>query len=477
MVNWFKGLILAGFDPADSFHERRKVKTSNVLLLFLLFINLINLAVFVFDYGTKILIWDSVLNIIFCIIGIGLQKAGYRSVVRHSVILFLLASMGNLLVQYGNVTGVHFFMMYFFFIPFILFDKPVYVLSYVSIIFIMYFIYELHFDQNPLQYDPKLHSSYYPNLTLALLIYFYVVYHFKSELLGYQKVVEDQNKNLTSLTVKMMHQKDEVLLASHQLRKKTDELEQQTKSIFESLRLASLVQREALPSEEVVFSGLKGGFLLYLPKDVVSGDFYWARQTFEGQLIVVADCIGHGVPGGMMAVFAANLISQIVEEQGKIFPSDILAELDKKLRRRLRQEIHTDLADGMDIAVLLVGAHTISFASAGRPLIKIEAGKEPVEIKGTRQQLASWHGRIPEFETVEVPIKRGDRFYIYTDGFADQLSGEHNRRLTNKRLRQELMEIQALPMSKQKAELESLIVSWQGAGSQTDDILMIGFEV
>jgi serine phosphatase RsbU (regulator of sigma subunit) len=217
--------------------------------------------------------------------------------------------------------------------------------------------------------------------------------------------------------------------------------------------------------------------LLYKPKDVVSGDFYWAKRTYQGLILVIADCIGHGVPGGMMAVFASNLISQIVEEQGKSFPSDILEELDRRLRRRLKQDQNSELGDGMDIAVCLITDTTLSFASASRPIVRItDEGKSQI-IPGTRFQLATWATEHVQYETIEMEIERGDRFYLFTDGAADQLSDINGKRLGTKNLVNEIVQLQSLPLSKQKSELESLFESWQGSETQTDDILLIGFEV
>jgi serine phosphatase RsbU (regulator of sigma subunit) len=308
-------------------------------------------------------------------------------------------------------------------------------------------------------------------------MYIFVVYNFRFESDRYQEIVELQNKDLSALSFKMMMQKDDALIASNQLKQKTALLEKQNKSIYDSLRLASMLQHETLPSEEELFQGLKGGTLLYKPKDVVSGDFFWAKRNYEGLILIIADCIGHGVPGGMMAVFASNLITQIVEEQGKTFPSDILEELDRRLRRRMKQDPNSELGDGMDIAVCLIGEDRISFASAARPLVRVSGEGETQVIPGTRFQLASWKKEQTEYETIEIPIVPGDRFYLFTDGATDQLNGTTGKRLSTRNLVTELQQLHLMPFPKQKSELESLFASWQGEASQTDDILLLGFEV
>jgi len=178
-----------------------------------------------------------------------------------------------------------------------------------------------------------------------------------------------------------------------------------------------------------------------------------------------------------MAVLAANLISQIVDESGKSFPSDILDELDKRLRRRIKQDQNSELGDGMDIAVCLVTDTTLSFASASRPMVKVSAEGNSQIIPGTRFQLATWKTDDIQYETIEIDIQKGDRFFIFTDGAADQLSEKEGKRIGTKNLVKEIVQLQNLPFSKQKSQLETMYTSWQGAEIQTDDILLIGFEV
>ena len=191
----------------------------------------------------------------------------------------------------------------------------------------------------------------------------------------------------------------------------------------------------------------------------------------------MADCIGHGVPGAMMAVLAANLISQIVEDHGKTFPSDILKELDKRLRRRIKQDPNSELADGMDISVVLVAADKVYFAAASRPIVKIDTSGKVQIVKGTRVQLATWKVDASDFETIEIDANPGDRFYLFTDGATDQLSMKTGKRLGSKSFINEIAQMQHFPLSKQKDELESFFTSWQGSEYQTDDIVILGFEV
>ncbi len=462
--------------PDDHFHEGRKVRISNYLLFLLFFLNVYNLGLYTLYYFHPYFITDAISTMAFCILAYFLHGIGYRKWIRHLVMAGILFSLNNICIRYGSTPGYHFFLYFFTIISFFLFDKISTALFYIGLILISVFVFEFHFAHNPLEPDPNLGFTFFPNLFLAFFLFVFVMLHFKSETEAYQKIVEEQNGDLSQLSFKLMSQKDEIIISSNKLRQKTNQLEQQTKSIFESLRLASLVQQEALPPEEVVFNGLKSGMIFYKAKDVVSGDFFWAKSTYMGNLIVVADCIGHGIPGGMMAVLAANLISQIVEDQGITFPSEILKELEKRLRRRIKQDQGSDLSDGMDIAIVLVSENKVSFSSASRPLVRISKNGEPKVWKGTRFQLATWKTEFSDFETLEVDIQPGDKFFLFTDGATDQLSEITGKRFSTKKLVEELTALHDLPFSRIKTELDLRLKSWQGAENQTDDILVLGFE-
>jgi serine phosphatase RsbU (regulator of sigma subunit) len=467
----------AGIRPEDGFHEKRKIQISNYLIIYLFAINGINLYLFGVYYWQPILFFDALTTMAFSVFAFFLHKKGFRNFTRNMIFVGIIASLTNASYQFGNSTGVQFYMLFLTILSFLLFDDYRIIFGYTFLICLVFLLHDFYFQYQPRIVDPALRFSYYPNFGMAFLMYVFVIFNFRYESDKYQEIVELQNKDLSTLTFKMMLQKDEALISSNLLKQKSSILEQQNKSIYESLRLASMLQNETLPSEEELFLGLKAGMLLYKPKKIVSGDFYWAKRTYQGLILVVADCIGHGVPGGMMAIFASNLISQIVEEQGKTFPSDILEELDKRLRRRVKQGIHTELGDGMDIAVCLISDNRISFASAARPLIRITSNGRVQTIPGTRFQLATMQRENIEYETIEIDVEQGDRYYIFTDGANDQLSGKDGKRIGTKNLVKEIVQLQTLPLHKQKSELETLFLAWQGDSSQTDDILLVGFEV
>jgi serine phosphatase RsbU (regulator of sigma subunit) len=473
----FQKIALSGIREDDDFHEKRKVQNSNYMLLYMLVLNLVNLLVYTLYYWQIELIADAISSVFFALLGIYMHRKYSREIVRHVMVSGILLSLLNGCYLFGNQTGIHFYIIFLPIIPFLLFNQYRVIFTYTGLTVALFILYEIFFAHQPKIADPNLAFSYYPNLVFAFLMFLLLVFIFRHDSDSYQQLIEAQNKDLSALSFKLMLQKDEALISSNLLKQRTAQLERKNKSILDSLRLASMLQHETLPGDEEMMQGLKGGMLLYKPKDVVSGDFYWTRSSFSGKLVVVADCIGHGVPGGMMTIFASNLITQIVEEQGKAYPAEILTELDRRLRRRIKQDPTSELGDGMDIAICLINDGKISFSAASRPLIHLRTDGVCKVYSGNRLQVAGWKRTHPEFDTLEIDYQPGDRFFMFTDGACDQLNGTTGKRLSTRNLINEIQALQNLPFSKQKAELEAMFISWQGETSQTDDILVFGFEV
>lgn len=470
-------LLGLGIKADDDFLEKRKVQVSNFIILFVIGLNFINALLYGLYYPQTIMLADAISSFALGWFALFFHLKGHRIFVRHLLIIGTFLSLMNLCIHFGETIGQHYYLLFISIISFLIFDAWWIIFGY-SILGIAGFVaVDTWFSIHPLSPDPALSFGHFPNVALSFIMILFAIFIFKKEAIDYKKIVEIQNKDLSNLSVKLMFQKDEALIASNQLKRKSRILEQQNQSIVDSLRLASLLQKESLPHEDSLFLGLKAGVLVYKALQMVSGDFYWGKSTVQGQILVVADCIGHGVPGGMMAILSGNLISQIVEEHGKTFPSDILSELDSRLRRRIKHDSKSEIGDGMDIAVVLVSENRVSFSSASRPLLRLSKNGESQLIAGTRFQLASGKHNPVDFETIEIEANSGDRFFLFTDGLTDQFSSNTGKKLGTKRLVEELVKLQHLPLNKQKSEIEAFLDNWQGKERQTDDMLLIGFEI
>ena len=256
------------------------------------------------------------------------------------------------------------------------------------------------------------------------------------------------------------------------------ELEYASKRIIDSLTYAQRIQDALLPSETYLKRYFRESFILYKPKDIVSGDFYWIGEKNDTRFIVAADCTGHGVPGALISMIGHDLLEKIVVTESVVQPGKILDRMNEALGETFSREKNTRtvIRDGMDIGICSIDLkrRKIGFAGALFPLFIIRE-KRLIEIKGDRFTL----GVTPAgatFRTNELDLLEGDMLYLFSDGYVDQFGGEENKKFMYRRFRYLLMNIHSYPLADQKAILDDNIITWQGSNPQVDDILVIGFK-
>ena len=259
-----------------------------------------------------------------------------------------------------------------------------------------------------------------------------------------------------------------------QLHKK---LEIAYKDINDSINYAKKIQNAMLPDTAMFSEIFPESFGLFKPKDTLSGDFYWLKKEENAFFIAAADCTGHGIPGALMSMVGIEKLNHAVDESEE--PSEILKQLNKSIEIALCQStLHEHSQNGMDIALCSFNKENgiLKFAGANRPLWIIREGNTEVEeIKGTKKAIGGLTtGLGLNFDNHEIQLKRGDTFYIFTDGFADQFGGEQNKKLTSKRFKQILLDIHHQPMHQQEKTLSNFIEEWKAGTEQVDDILVIG---
>ncbi|MDP1801242.1 MAG: tetratricopeptide repeat protein [Bacteroidota bacterium] len=267
-----------------------------------------------------------------------------------------------------------------------------------------------------------------------------------------------------------------------QLAFKNHLIEEKNKEITDSINYARLIQQSLLASESMLDENLNEYFILYKPKDIVSGDFYWASETHEGFLLACVDCTGHGVPGAFMSLIGKeNLDKAIVKTSS---PKQILTELNKGVKRSLNQNSPgNNNRDGMDAAIVRIekSNNTVSkvyYSGANRPLWIIRKATGALEeIKPTKQAIGGFTTDSQEFEEHELILNNGDMIYISTDGYADQFGSDKNKKLTTKRFKDLLISIHSSKAKEQKQELEGFFTNWKGKSEQLDDLLVIGIKI
>ena len=263
------------------------------------------------------------------------------------------------------------------------------------------------------------------------------------------------------------------------LEEKNELITQQKKEITDSIRYASRIQRAILPSDEILLQTLPQHFVLYLPRDIVSGDFFWLSKQGGKIVIVAADCTGHGVPGAFMSMLGVSFLYEIVNKEGILQPASILNYLREHVKHTLSQTGKKDEAkDGMDISLCVYDPNEmkLEWSGAYNPLYLIRKG-ELIEYKADKMPIAiHMNDHIP-FTNNEISVQKGDTFYISSDGYADQFGGEDGRKFMSKKYKEMLLQIWDKPMNEQKEIINKTHIDWKGKHEQVDDILVMGVRV
>lgn len=278
---------------------------------------------------------------------------------------------------------------------------------------------------------------------------------------------------------KSEQEKEIFRLKNIELKKAFDIIEEKNNDITASISYARRIQNAILPRISEIKGLSRHIFILYLPKDIISGDFYWFSEAGGKIIIVAGDCTGHGVPGALMSMLGISFLEEIVNKQRITSPGIILDELSREIRTALRQKgDFSDTKDGMDMSICLIdkSSRTIRYSGANNNLFVISGG-ELTEYKADRMAAGYNEASDRIFSETEIPVKTGDMLYMFSDGFADQFGGPGNKKYKNSRLRETLLGIHALPPGKQKIYLEKEFQNWKGEYTQVDDVLLMGYKV
>ena len=258
-----------------------------------------------------------------------------------------------------------------------------------------------------------------------------------------------------------------------QLQKQSLEIKEKNKEILDSIRYAENIQQALLPTIEHLKDALPDGFILFQPKDIVSGDFYWMQHHNNKVYLAACDCTGHGVPGAFMSMIGSSLLDEAVVEKGLTQPNEVFYEVRKGFINALKQTGKTQ-KDGMD-AVLIAWdkKYNLQVAAAYSPVIIIRKG-EIVELKPDRQPVGFHTGEQKPFTHHELKLEKGDTIYLFSDGYPDQFGGQRNKKFMMKNFKKLLLSIQDKTMNEQKAILEETMTEWKGDAEQVDDVLVMG---
>jgi len=301
-------------------------------------------------------------------------------------------------------------------------------------------------------------------LMLGLAYFIYLNYRNKKKA---NILLEDKNRKITQ-------QRDEIEKQKEIAEIQRDQIAYQKKHITDSIHYAQRIQRAILPSLEL-FTDRLDHFVLYKPRDIVSGDFYWVDQVGKLQIIVTADCTGHGVPGAFMSMLGISLLNEIIHTRKILDPGEVMDTMREMVIKSLNQKVgDSAVKDGMDMTVCMIDfeSNILSFAGANNPLYFIRKG-EFTEYKADKMPVAI-HERMDPFNVTEIKLEKGDTFYTFSDGFVDQFGGPRNKKFLSKNFKTLLMEIQHLDMLDQGKVLDEKFEEYRAEVEQVDDVIVIG---
>ncbi|MES2837631.1 MAG: tetratricopeptide repeat protein [Bacteroidota bacterium] len=256
-------------------------------------------------------------------------------------------------------------------------------------------------------------------------------------------------------------------------------VEAKNREISDSINYAKHIQTACLPDVKQLNESFTDYYLVYKPKDVVSGDFFWSAKTDSHVFLAIADCTGHGVPGAIMSMIGSMLLNEIFYVKNIHSPEKILSELNRLIKLTLKQYNNPNSRDGMDIAFCVwnTQSNEVLYAGANRPLYVLSEKGELREYKASKLSVGGNTDLHQEYELNKLYLQKGERVVLTTDGYPDQFGGDKDKKLNTKWFKEKIISVYNLNSEEQKQELTTFFENWKGTNEQTDDVLVFSFRV
>jgi serine phosphatase RsbU (regulator of sigma subunit) len=340
---------------------------------------------------------------------------------------------------------------------------------------------------------------------ILIFVFAIVIFYFLRQkrraniLLAFQKhEISDKNEELNQLVEEITTQRDEIETQRDEVVTQKEIIEKIHFEVSESIDYATKIQESILPEKEILAKFISEFFVLYKPKDKVSGDFYWWNQINGQTIITVADCTGHGVPGAFMSMLGVSFLREILQKEHITYPGIILKKLRKEIIKTLKQKDEIGgQKDGMDMSIISINHETnvLQYAGANNPLYIVKSGKLKVEseaiklyeldeyfnfklyeVKPNKMPISIYY-KMDDFDTHEIQLEKGDQLYLFSDGYVDQFGGAKGRKFKSKAFKKLLLENADNPMQEQKEILNHTIENWKGDIEQIDDVTVMGIKI
>lgn len=292
------------------------------------------------------------------------------------------------------------------------------------------------------------------------------------------KMRDDLAENERSLEQKVIERTEEVVRQKSEIESKNEELEILYKQVTDSIHYAKRIQDTILPANTKVKQLLPDSFILFKPKDIVSGDFYWIEQKGELVYFAAVDCTGHGVPGAFMSLVGHNVLKDIIKNTSATKPSEILDAMREGVITTMTVDESKQAKDGMDMTLCAINYEKmeLQYAAAFNPMCLIRNG-ELILYPANKFPIGAFIGEKTNFDNHVIPLQKGDQIFIFSDGYADQFGGPSGKKFMVGNFRKLLAQIAPLSSPEQREKLDETLLSWQGGQEQVDDVLVIGVKV
>ena len=443
-------------------NEKKRIRILNIMLSIIIVLSLFFLIIDLYHQvyeGVAI----TLITIFTCLSILFLIYKKKYTLSKWLSIVFIISYVSLLTVLTGKNTGTIIYLIPSVLFPTIIFHnkKTIIVLS-VFIIGLFCTLFWLTQSMEPfIILTDEIRVIYQFSGMLGVIITsFLMIWYFRNLNDAYEDIIVEKNESLITSNNKVNQQKLK--------------LEIKNKEITDSLNYAKRIQQAILPPQSKINNHLKNNFILYLPKDIVAGDFYWLEEKEDGVLFAAADCTGHGVPGAMVSVVCNNALNRSVREYDLTDPGKIL----DKTREIVIEEFEksdTEVRDGMDIAICSLIGDKLEYAGAHNPLWIVRNGAL-LETKANKQPIGKFDNLLP-YTTHSFVLEKGDTVYIFSDGYPDQFGGEKGKKYKSGNFKKFLLSIQENSMEKQLTLLIEEFEKWRGSMEQIDDVCVIGLRI
>ncbi len=464
LLNIWKKVSENGISDVLDNAEKKRIRILNRIIAINAVLALIFIIIDLTNSSFEAAIISSITFIISPLLFLLIKNKIYN-VAKWLIILFLIVFISSTTILAGKDSG-----MVVYFIPGVLFPTIIFqskkailgLSSFIIAVSIIVFIIS-HLNK-PFLIIAEKELIFYSISSLigSSLITLLIIWYFRSTNLEYEEIIINNNKDLTLYNSKINLQKIK--------------LEAKNKDITDSINYASRIQQAILPSNQKMAKHFTNYFLLHLPKDILSGDFYWVEAVNNRIYLAVADCTGHGIPGSMVSVVCNNALNRSVQEFNLKDPNVILNKT-RALVIEAFDDNEKTIRDGMDISLCCIDKTTnkLLFSGANNPIIIIR-NNQLITLEADRQPIGKYSFGKP-FTQQEITLTSDDIVYLYTDGFADQFGGERGKKYKSANLVKFFIKNSKLTLRNQKDALKEEFTNWKSDFDQIDDVCIMGFKI